>query len=64
MKKNSYNRRVRALDRLSTQISSRRVSTEFTVKIQALTDKEKEEELRSYWDRKQKELEHLATKIG
>ena len=64
MTKNKYRRQVNAFDRLSSQIESRRLSSEFTLKMEALSETEKEIAVSSYWDRKHKELEHLGKKIG
>jgi len=64
MKKNRYNRRVSALQRLEEQITTHRLSKEFHDTLQGLSSKEKEDAIVSYWDRKTKEYKNLKKKIA
>lgn len=63
-KHNLHSRRARALDRLNAQIKDRRVSPEFEERIAGLKGTVRSEELAKYWDRKDKELANLQSKLS
>lgn len=63
MKKNSYNRRQGAFNRLEEQIRTRRLSREFHDKLKVLPGAEQEKAIVAYWDRKTKELANIQAKL-